>query len=54
MSRGRGRNLLGVGGTRSHLSRGQLRAGRNGAGAGSRPDPAARKRELLEKLRFRR
>ncbi|MYY09148.1 hypothetical protein GT204_09580 [Streptomyces sp. SID4919] len=42
-------NMLGVGGTRSNLSRGALRGkGRDGRGAAV--DPAAQKRELLRKL----
>jgi hypothetical protein len=47
--------MLGVGGTRSQLSRGALRggrAGRSGAGHSGR-DAQALKRELLEKLRGR-
>ncbi|MEE1928587.1 DUF6243 family protein [Streptomyces sp. TRM 70351] len=52
MSRGRGGNMLGVGGTRSHLSRGRLSGARGGTGrpAGG-PDPVAQKRELLRRLR---
>ncbi|WP_181768552.1 DUF6243 family protein [Streptomyces albidus (ex Kaewkla and Franco 2022)] len=53
MSKGRSGKMLGVGGTRSHLSRKQLRGGR-GAGGGpggtGRTDPQAQKRELLRKL----
>ncbi|MFD5553157.1 DUF6243 family protein [Streptomyces sp. NPDC127068] len=42
-------NLLGVGGTRSNLSRKDLRGGR-GAVPGAGTDPAAQKRDLLRKL----
>ncbi|MFD7546845.1 DUF6243 family protein [Streptomyces sp. NPDC059578] len=42
-------NLLGVGGTRSNLSRKNLRGGR-GAVPGAGTDPAAQKRDLLRKL----
>ncbi|NGN63249.1 hypothetical protein G5C51_04925 [Streptomyces sp. A7024] len=49
MSKGRAGNMLGVGGTRSKLSRKDLRGGGNGRiGAGT--DPMAQKRELLRKL----
>ncbi|MFF9554316.1 DUF6243 family protein [Streptomyces albus] len=53
MSKGRGGHLLGVGGTRSHLSRKQLRGGGRGGGhgPGGGIDPLALKRELLRKLR---
>ncbi|MFF1563085.1 DUF6243 family protein [Streptomyces sp. NPDC058293] len=48
MSRGGSGNMLGVGGTRSNLSRKTLRGGgRVGGGL----DPQAQKRELLRRLR---
>lgn len=59
MGKGRAGSMLGVGGTRSHLSRGALRGGRGGAradgahGAGD-GDAQALKRELLKKLREKR
>ncbi|MBO8198880.1 DUF6243 family protein [Streptomyces smyrnaeus] len=52
MSKGRGGKMLGVGGTRAHLSRKQLRgAGGGGHGPGGGTDPLAQKRELLRRLR---
>ncbi|MDF4250364.1 DUF6243 family protein [Streptomyces sp. WMMB303] len=44
--------MLGVGGVRTHLSRGRLRGagGGDGAPAGGN-DPLAQKRELLRRLR---
>ncbi|MGX2997567.1 DUF6243 family protein [Streptomyces sp. JNUCC 64] len=42
-------NMLGVGGTRSNLSRSALRGGGRGAGHGA-GDAAAQKRELLRRL----
>ncbi|NGO72129.1 DUF6243 family protein [Streptomyces boncukensis] len=53
MGKGRAGNMLGVGGTRAHLSRGKLRGsgGRGGYGPGGGADAAAQKRELLRKLR---
>jgi len=54
MSKGRSGRTPGVGGTRAHLSRGQLRGGRAGdapGAGGDRGDPQARKRELLRRLR---
>ncbi|MFE0171756.1 DUF6243 family protein [Streptomyces sp. NPDC059002] len=50
MSRGGSGNMLGVGGTRSNLSRKALRgAGRDGR-VGGGLSPQAQKRELLRKL----
>ncbi|MDJ1133477.1 DUF6243 family protein [Streptomyces iconiensis] len=53
MSKGRADNMLGVGGTRSQLSRKKMRGNRNagGYGPGGTADPMAQKRELLRKLR---
>ncbi|MGW2187441.1 DUF6243 family protein [Streptomyces sp. NPDC001667] len=52
MSRGSSGNMLGVGGTRSNLSRGALRGGgRGGRTGGGGADANAQKRELLRKLR---
>ncbi|MGI5352132.1 DUF6243 family protein [Streptomyces sp. CA-250714] len=53
MSKGRGGKMLGVGGTRAHLSRKQLRGGggAGGHGPGGGTDPLAQKRELLRRLR---
>ncbi|MGY1435363.1 DUF6243 family protein [Streptomyces reniochalinae] len=53
MSKGRGGKMLGVGGTRSHLSRTQLRGtgGHGGHGPGGTADPLTQKRELLRALR---
>lgn len=51
MTRGNG-HLLGIGGTRSNLSRAALRGGGKGGPAGSRgTDPLTQKRELLRALR---
>ncbi|MEW2218749.1 DUF6243 family protein [Streptomyces sp. NPDC006990] len=52
MSKGRGGRMLGVGGVRTHLSRGRLpgSGGAPGAPAGG-SDPSAQKRELLRRLR---
>ncbi|MFJ9408359.1 DUF6243 family protein [Streptomyces sp. NPDC101393] len=51
MSKGNAGGMLGVGGTRSKLSRGAMRGGgavgKSGAG---RPDPQAQRRELLRTL----
>ncbi|MFA1542471.1 DUF6243 family protein [Actinomadura monticuli] len=53
MSKGRGRNrMLGVGGQRRNLSRGELRGGRAQASGGG-TDPVAAKKELLRKMRER-
>ncbi|MET8689605.1 DUF6243 family protein [Streptomyces sp. NPDC004732] len=50
MTRGGSGNMLGVGGTRSNLSRGALRgAGRSGR-VGGALSPQQQKRELLRKL----
>ncbi|MFI1967896.1 hypothetical protein BLA24_22185 [Streptomyces cinnamoneus] len=52
MTRGNNGAMLGVGGTRSNLSRTALRGGgRGGRGAGSGTDALAQKRELLRALR---
>ncbi|WP_171162061.1 DUF6243 family protein [Streptomyces sp. I05A-00742] len=50
MPRGNG-HMLGVGGTRSNLSRKALRGGGRSGGAGRGMDPVAQKRELLRALR---
>ncbi|MEV6696783.1 DUF6243 family protein [Streptomyces sp. NPDC051453] len=51
MSRGGSGNMLGVGGTRSNLSRKTLRGGGRGGRVGGALDPQAQKRELLRRLR---
>ncbi|RLV08457.1 hypothetical protein CTZ27_06545 [Streptomyces griseocarneus] len=51
MSRGNAGGMLGVGGTRSNLSRAALRGGGRGGSAGGGADALTRKRELLRKLR---
>ncbi|MFE7155072.1 DUF6243 family protein [Streptomyces sp. NPDC057636] len=51
MSRGGSGNMLGVGGTRSNLSRKALRGGGRGGRVGGGLDPQAQKRELLRRLR---
>ncbi|WP_432096172.1 DUF6243 family protein [Streptomyces sp. bgisy100] len=51
MTRGSAGSMLGVGGTRSNLSRSALRGGRGGRPAGGGSDPQAAKRELLRSLR---
>ncbi|MFD3562118.1 DUF6243 family protein [Streptomyces sp. NPDC058686] len=51
MSRGGSGNMLGVGGTRSNLSRTTLRGGGRGGRVGGGLDPQAQKRELLRRLR---
>ncbi|NJP66074.1 DUF6243 family protein [Streptomyces spiramenti] len=51
MSKQRAGSMLGVGGTRSHLSKGALRGGRGAERAGAPTDPQERKRELLRRLR---
>ncbi|MFD5124819.1 DUF6243 family protein [Streptomyces sp. NPDC058385] len=51
MSRGGSGNMLGVGGTRSNLSRRTLRGGGRGGRVGGGLDPHAQKRELLRRLR---
>ena len=53
MSKSRGRNgMLGVGGQRRNLSRGELRGGKAQA-AGGGAETAAEKKELLRKMRER-
>ncbi|MER5494640.1 DUF6243 family protein [Streptomyces sp. NPDC002490] len=47
----RGGDLLGVGGTRSKLSRGALRGRGPGGAPGANTDPGAAKRDLLRRLR---
>ncbi|MFF0158171.1 DUF6243 family protein [Streptomyces sp. NPDC005263] len=54
MSRGGSGNMLGVGGTRSNLSRKALRGGGRGKPIGGGLDPQAQKRELLRKLQEKR
>ncbi|WP_432165162.1 DUF6243 family protein [Streptomyces sp. bgisy031] len=51
MSRGGSGNMLGVGGSRSNLSRKTLRGGGRGGRVGGGLDPQAQKRELLRRLR---
>ncbi|GAA0363079.1 DUF6243 family protein [Streptomyces blastmyceticus] len=51
MSRGSAGSMLGVGGTRSNLSRGALRGDGRGGRTGGGTDAQAQKRELLRKLR---
>ncbi|MEU2515124.1 DUF6243 family protein [Streptomyces syringium] len=51
MSRGNADGMLGVGGTRSKLSRTALRGGGRGGRTGGGTDVNAQKRELLRKLR---
>lgn len=51
MSRGNAGGMLGVGGTRSNLSRTALRGGGRAGRAGGGADANAQKRELLRKLR---
>ncbi|MER7202467.1 hypothetical protein CG723_05260 [Streptomyces sp. CB01635] len=51
MSRGGSGNMLGVGGTRSNLSRKTLRGGGRDGRVGGGLDPQAQKRELLRRLR---
>ncbi|TJZ55510.1 hypothetical protein FCH28_09140 [Streptomyces piniterrae] len=54
MSKGNAGGMLGVGGTRSKLSRGALRGGGGGGrNGGGRPDPQAQRRELLRRLEER-
>ncbi|MEU2792140.1 DUF6243 family protein [Streptomyces sp. NPDC007100] len=54
MSKGNASGMLGVGGTRSKLSRGALRGGRGGNGVGGGTDPMAQRRALLRKLQEQR
>ncbi|MFJ6566836.1 DUF6243 family protein [Streptomyces sp. NPDC091292] len=51
MSKGSAGNMLGVGGTRSKMSRKALRGGGRGGQVGGGLDPQAQKRELLRKLK---
>ncbi|MYW64583.1 hypothetical protein GTY65_10960 [Streptomyces sp. SID8379] len=54
MTRGGAGGMLGVGGTRNHLSRKALRGGGRSGKVGGGVDPVAQKRELLRKLQERR
>ncbi|MBO1333212.1 DUF6243 family protein [Streptomyces sp. VRA16 Mangrove soil] len=54
MTRGGAGGMLGVGGTRSKLSRRALRGGDRGGVVGGGTDPVAQKRELLRKLQEKR
>ncbi|MFC9455102.1 DUF6243 family protein [Streptomyces sp. NPDC058430] len=51
MSRSGSGNMLGVGGTRSNLSRKTLRGGGRDGRVGGGLDPQTQKRELLRRLR---
>ncbi|MEV0524903.1 DUF6243 family protein [Streptomyces sp. NPDC050439] len=51
MTRGGAGNMLGVGGTRTNLSRKALRGGGRGGQVGGGLSPQAQKRELLRTLR---
>ncbi|UKY49823.1 DUF6243 family protein [Streptomyces inhibens] len=53
MSKGNAGGMLGVGGTRSKLSRGALRGGAGGGRGHGQPDPQAHRRELLRKFQER-
>ncbi|MGP8302243.1 DUF6243 family protein [Streptomyces inhibens] len=53
MSKGNAGGMLGVGGTRSKLSRGALRGGAGGGRGLGQPDPQAHRRELLRKFQER-
>ncbi|MGI5205195.1 DUF6243 family protein [Spirillospora sp. CA-108201] len=54
MSKSRGRNgMLGVGGQRKNLSRGELRGGKARAGGGDAAEAAEKKKDLLRKMRER-
>jgi len=54
MSRGNAGGMLGVGGTRTKLSRGALRGAGDAGGAGrGRPAAEERRRELLRKFQER-
>ncbi|MEW2397034.1 DUF6243 family protein [Streptomyces sp. NPDC046862] len=50
MTRGGAGNMLGVGGTRSKISRRALRGGGRSGAVGGGQDAQAQKRELLRKL----
>ena len=50
MARGGAGNMLGVGGSRKNLGRGELRGGGRGGRIGGGLAPQAQKRELLRKL----
>ncbi|MFI8092577.1 DUF6243 family protein [Streptomyces sp. NPDC086080] len=54
MTRGGAGNMLGVGGTRRHLGREELRGGGRGGRIGGGLDARAQKRGLLRKLQERR
>ncbi|WP_030780553.1 DUF6243 family protein [Streptomyces sp. NRRL S-920] len=51
MTRGGSGNMLGVGGTRSNLSRKKLRGADRGGRVGGGLSPQEQKRELLRRLR---
>jgi hypothetical protein len=54
MSKSRGRNgMLGVGGQRRNLSRGELRGGKARAADGDAQTAAEKKKELLRRMRER-
>ncbi|MFG2289949.1 DUF6243 family protein [Streptomyces sp. NPDC048595] len=53
MSKGNAGGMLGVGGTRSKLSRGALRGAGGARGGHGQPDPQDRRRELLRKFQER-
>ncbi|GAA2288074.1 hypothetical protein GCM10010402_52570 [Actinomadura luteofluorescens] len=54
MSKSRGRNgMLGVGGQRKNLSRGELRGGKARAADGDAAKAAEKKKDLLRKMRER-
>ncbi|MER6050329.1 DUF6243 family protein [Streptomyces sp. BHT-5-2] len=54
MSKGNAGGMLGIGGTRSKLSRGALRgAGHGGQGTPAQQDQQRQRRELLERMRER-
>ncbi|WP_329241958.1 DUF6243 family protein [Streptomyces canus] len=54
MARGGTGGMLGVGGTRSNISRKALRGGNRDTRIGGARDPQAHKRELLRKLQEKR
>lgn len=53
MSKGNAGGMLGVGGTRTKLSRGALRGTGNGGYGTARPDAQAQRKELLRRLQER-
>ncbi|MET9828787.1 DUF6243 family protein [Streptomyces sp. NPDC006385] len=54
MARSGAGNMLGVGGTRRHLGRKELRGGGRNGRIGGGTDPQAQKKELLRKLQEKR